>query len=388
MQVNTMRFAFHREEGACTSGLGRMGRALLACVLAIALVPVFPSAAHAVGVADAQAALDEAEARMQSIASEHDALQNEVDDLQARIDETAAQVLEAQQSVLDGQAALGKTAVYQYRGGSMESLMTLVLETEDFDAFLRNLSYLESVLQFQSDEVAAQQERVARFEAIADDLDFQKGEQEKKLAELEAKEAEAEQVVASAASQLQNAQAEETARLAALQQAADRMAAEQAAEQAATSDNATTVDREDVVPPSAPVQPNPDPVPDAGGSGSGGSGSGGGSSESGWKTGIASAYGGSTDPYTPNPGTTATGAVCDDWSMGVAVPMAWPNYRSYFGRTVEISYNGKTVYATVNDCGGMGGGSRSLDLQPGVWKAFGYSSCQAWGLRTVNYRFL
>ncbi len=370
------------------SGLGRWGRALLACVLAIALVPVFPSAARAVGVADAQAALDEAEARMQGIASEHDALQNEVDDLQARIDETAAQVLEAQQSVLDGQAALGKTAVYQYRGGSMESLMTLVLETEDFDAFLRNLSYLESVLQFQSDEVAAQQERVARFEAIADDLDFQKGEQEKKLAELEAKEAEAEQVVASAASQLQNAQAEETARLAALQQAADRMAAEQAAEQAATSDNATTVDREDVVPPSAPVQPNPDPVPDAGGSGSGGSGSGGGSSESGWKTGVASAYGGSTDPYTPNPGTTATGAVCDDWSMGVAVPMAWPNYRSYFGRTVEISYNGKTVYATVNDCGGMGGGSRSLDLQPGVWKAFGYSSCQAWGLRTVNYRFL
>lgn len=388
MQVTTMRFAFHREEGACLSGPGRWGWALLACVLAIALVPVFPSAARAVGVADAQAALDEAEARMQSIASEHDALQNEVDDLQARIDETAAQVLEAQQSVLDGQAALGKTAVYQYRGGSMESLMTLVLETEDFDAFLRNLSYLESVLQFQSDEVAAQQERVARFEAIADDLDFQKGEQEKKLAELEAKEAEAEQVVASAASQLQNAQAEETARLAALQQAADRMAAEQAAEQAATSDNATTVDREDVVPPSTPVQPNPDPVPDAGGSGSGGSGSGGGSSESGWKTGIASAYGGSTDPYTPNPGTTATGAVCDDWSMGVAVPMAWPQYWQYYGRTVEISYNGKTVYATVNDCGGMGGGSRSLDLQPGVWKAFGYSSCQAWGLRTVNYRFL
>ncbi len=47
-----------------------------------------------------------------------------------------------------------------------------------------------------------------------------------------------------------------------------------------------------------------------------------------------------------------------------------------------------TVLATVNDCGYMGGGSRSLDLQPGVWKAFGFSSCNDWGLRTVSYRFL
>ena len=31
------------------------------------------------------------------------------------------------------------------------------------------------------------------------------------------------------------------------------------------------------------------------------------------------------------------------------------------------------------------GGSRSLDLQPGVWKAFGFSSYLDWGLRTVNF---
>ena len=103
---------------------------------------------------------------------------------------------------------------------------------------------------------------------------------------------------------------------------------------------------------------------------------------------MASAYGGKTDPNTPNPGTTATGAVCNDSSMGVAVPMSLSGYRKLFGRTVEISYGGKTVYATVNDCGGLGGGSRALDLQPGVWKAFGFSSCKAWGLRTVSYRFL
>ena len=113
-----------------------------------------------------------------------------------------------------------------------------------------------------------------------------------------------------------------------------------------------------------------------------------GSVRAGWKTGAASAYGGSSDASTPNPGTTATGAICNDSSMGVAVPMSWPNYRSYLGRAVEIKYGGKTVIATVNDCGYMGGGSRALDLQPGVFKAFGFSTCQAWGVRTVSYRFL
>ena len=107
---------------------------------------------------------------------------------------------------------------------------------------------------------------------------------------------------------------------------------------------------------------------------------------SGWLSGTASAYGGSSDPGC---GTrTATGATVSDWSMGVAVPMSMPNYRSYLGRQVEISYGGKSVIATVNDCGGMGGGSRVLDLQPGVFKALGASTCNGWGLRTVKYRFL
>ena len=74
--------------------------------------------------------------------------------------------------------------------------------------------------------------------------------------------------------------------------------------------------------------------------------------------------------------------------MGVAIPKSWSNYRFYFGRAVEIKYGGKTVVATINDCGGLSGGARSLDLQPGVFKAFGFSTCQAWGVRTVSYRIL
>lgn len=342
-------------------------------------------------VDDAQATLEDAEAHMESIAGDYDALKQDVEELQARVDEISAQAMEAQQAVIEGRAALGKTAVHEYtNGGTSHSLVAMVLEAQSFSDLIRNLTYLDSIMQFHADEVEAQKERSAKYEKLIDDLNFQKDEQEKKLEELEAKRAEAETVLSEANSKLANAQSDQAARLEALKQKAEELAAADGATEPVIAENADTIAREDVVGSGTPVQPNPDPdppaptpapspepapepTPDPGIS---------------WSTGVASAYGGSTDPYTPNPGTTATGAVCDDNSMGVAIPMSWPNFRSYFGRTVEISYNGQTVLATVNDCGGMGGGSRSLDLQPGVWKAFGFSSCLDWGLRTVNYRFL
>ena len=269
----------------------------------------------------------------------------------------------------------------------------MVLEARSFSDLIRNLTYLDSIMQFHADEVEAQKERSAKYEKLIDDLNFQKDEQEKKLEELEAKRAEAETVLSQASSKLSNAQSDQAARLEALRQKAEgaggcrwrhraghrRECGYHSAARTLVDSNTPVQPNPDPNPPAPAPEPSPDPdpapspAPDPGIS---------------WSTGIASAYGGSTDPYTPNPGTTANGSVCDDNSMGVAIPMSWPNFRSYFGRTVEISYNGQTVLATVNDCGGMGGGSRSLDLQPGVWKAFGFSSCLDWGLRTVNYRFL
>lgn len=344
-------------------------------------------------VDDAQATLDDAEQRMESIAGDYEAIRQEADKLQASVDEITGQAMEAQQAVIEGRAALSKAAVYEYReGGSAHSLIALVLEAHDFSELARNLAYLDAVVRYHADEVEAQKERSAQYEKLIANLNFQKDEQEKKLSELEAKRAEAESVVSDANSKLANAQSDQASRLEALRQKAEELAAADGATQPVIDENATTIAREDVVDPNTTVQPNPDPEPPApeptpepdSGSDSGEMPDPGIS----WSTGIASAYGGSSDPYTPNPGTTANGSVCDDNSMGVAIPMSWPNYRSYFGRTVEISYNGQTVLATVNDIGGMGGGSRSLDLQPGVWKAFGFSSCLDWGLRTVSYRFL
>ena len=108
-------------------------------------------------------------------------------------------------------------------------------------------------------------------------------------------------------------------------------------------------------------------------------------STAGWKSGVASAYGGSTDPGCGS--ITANGSRVTESSMGVAIPLAWGR-RDLLGHKVMISYGGKTVTATINDLGGMGGGSRALDLQPGVWRAFGFNSCNSWGIRTVKYKIL
>lgn len=374
---------------------------LLAALLACGLVPFAPRAAGADevdeaavaeaerAVEEAQGALDGAESNRQGIAADHEALVKEVADLQKRIDETTAQALEAQQEVIDGRAALAKAAVYEYRGGSAQSLVKLLLEAESLDELVRNLVYLSSVVQYQVDEVEAQKERSARFDALMEDLNAQKDEQDRKLAELEEKKVQAEQTVSDASTKLQGAQGEYASMVEELQRKIEEAEAQGSAPAepvAVDESNTNTVRPGDQMTDVAP-DPSPSPAPD-GGSGSDPAPEPAPDPGAGWSTGIASAYGGSTDPYTPNPGTTATGAVCDDWSMGVAVPMAWPRYWQYYGRTVEISYGGMTVLATVNDCGYMGGGSRVLDLQPGVWKAFGFSSCNDWGLRTVSYRFL
>ena len=103
----------------------------------------------------------------------------------------------------------------------------------------------------------------------------------------------------------------------------------------------------------------------------------------GWIETIARAYGGSTDSSCSS--STATGEVIDDFSMGVSIPISWPNYYTYFGRSIEINYNGTIVLAKVNDCGSLGDGI-SLGLQPGIFRTLGFGSCNEWGTRQVSYR--
>lgn len=357
--------------------------------LALALSMTLPATgavreAHADELSDAQAVLFQASAELDSLNKEYDALQAQLSGLDSQINETTQKVQDAQQKMLEGRETLSGSILSQYKGDGSLSLVNIVLSSEDISEFTKNLTYYSSIQEDQAQKVAEQEQLRDTFSSALGELDTQRDEQQKLIDEAEQKKSQAEKVVSDASAKVSSIKEEQAqAQLAALQaQAAEMQKKEEGKQQAASNASQpnsnwnTNTDR------------NPSANTNSSSNSNNSSNSNSGSVSAGWRTGVASAYGGSSDASTPNPGTTATGAICNDSSMGVAVPMSWPNYRSYLGRAVEIKYGGKTVIATVNDCGSMGGGSRALDLQPGVFKAFGFSTCQAWGVRTVSYRFL
>ena len=348
--------------------------------------------AYADEVSDAQNALSAAEARMSQIASEHEALVKQAEELQEQIDEATQGVMDAQAAAQAGRNKLGVYATQEYKTGGI-SLIKVLLESQSISDLVNNMQYFDAIQEDQARQIAEQKQLEATFNDALDDLNKKKDEQVKAISDAEAKQTEAQQVVAQATAHLSDAQAAaEAARLAELQKQAEALKAQQEAqsqtEQASAEESKGAAEKAEESGNSAAS--NSGNQSSSGSSNSSNSSSSNNSNSSntssGWQSGVVSAYGSTSD------GTlgahTATGAVVSESSMGVAVPMSMPNYRSYFGRSVEISYGGRTVVAVVNDCGGLGGGSRALDLQPGVWKALGASSCFDWGVRTVSYRFL
>ncbi len=369
---------------------------LLAGVLSAGSL-TFASAAPAYAdeVSDAQNALSAAEARMSQIASEHEALVKQAEELQQQIDEATQGVMDAQSAAQAGRNKLGIYATQEYKTGGI-SLIKVLLESQNISDLVNNMQYFDAIQEDQARQIAEQKQLEATFNDALDDLNKKKDEQVKAISDAEAKQAEAQQVVTQASAHLSDAQAAaEAARLAELQKQAEALRAQQQAqsqaEQTSTEESKGAAEKAEESGNSAASNSgnqssNSSSSESNSSNSSSNNSNSSNSSASGWQSGVVSAYGSTSD------GTlgarTATGAIVSESSMGVAVPMSMPNYRSYFGRSVEISYGGRTVVAVVNDCGGLGGGSRALDLQPGVWKALGASSCFDWGVRTVSYRFL
>ena len=303
--------------------------------------------------------------------------------------------MDAQAAAQTGRNKLGIYATQEYKTGGI-SLIKVLLESQSISDLVNNMQYFDAIQEDQARQIAEQKQLEATLNDALDDLNKKKDEQVKAISDAEAKQTEAQQVVAQATAHLSDAQAAaEAARLAELQKQAEALKAQQEAqsqtEQAPAEESkgaaekrrnlATALRRIPATNLQAArradratrtVQARTTPIPR-----------------------IRAPRVGSLALFPPTAqramarcAHTATGAIVSESSMGVAVPMSMPNYRSYFGRSVEISYGGRTVVAVVNACGGLGGGSRALDLQPGVWKALGASSCFDWGVRTVSYRFL
>lgn len=298
-----------------------------ACLAASPLVAAVPSLAPTVASADE---LDDTIREAESLAGEIEKIDGELDASKARISKLNGKIAAGQERQGKLRGYLARHVKETYKAGGPVNLLALALSSDSISQFAEMVRYAQSISDMYGDALAEQEDEQERLESEYAEIVTAKDGQERKLDDLKSKKAELDGKVARLKKEKSDA---------AMKAAA---AAESASSAAAAT--AKAFDSGDT---------------------------------SGWLSGTASAYGGSSDPGC---GTrTATGAAVSDWSMGVAVPMSMPGYRSYLGRQVEISYGGKSVIATVNDCGGMGGGSRVLDLQPGVFKALGASTCNGWG---------
>lgn len=301
-----------------------------------ALVPIVASA-------DTSSDLHEATEELQELTGELKSAETDVENARQAMADNATELRETQDKLASLRSRIEEIVVMSYKDGWSGSPVINVIRVGDIGALARTLADASQVRERLSADMAEQTSLSERRQRQADELSRLADDAQARLDELTDRKEELD----AKASELRVRSQEE-------RDAARRKAASTAIDAASlTSSSASTF------------------VTDPSGDG--------------WTDGVASAYGGSSDPGTGS--TTADGSTVSDWSMGVAIPLAWGR-RDLLGRQVEISYGGKSVIATINDLGGMGGGSRSLDLQPGVFKALGASTCDAWGIRTVQYRIL
>lgn len=359
---------------SATSTSRKSGFARIACVAGLTAVlvggsclGVAPCSAYA-ATAQTETELAALTQQVNSAATTYQQATDRVNELNEQISEMADEILDFEQNKLPEQQQKASDAaanLYKLHVAS-PNVMSMLLNSASLGDLITQGKYLTTI---QDDNTA----ELERLNAMHEEL-------EAKMEELSSAKDEAEQEQQKASEALtsaQSAQAQMAAR-AQSEDAAEAEAARKAAEEAA----ATTAQMQQQG--SVSNSNGSSQGSNAGSAGSGSStqqpsGTGGSSSgttsTSSWKSGVASYYG-IGDGFMG--GTTASGAIVTESSMGVAmlnVPL---------GTYVEISYGGRSVIAVVNDRGSYVHG-RVIDMQPAVARALGFLSV---GVGTVQYRFL
>lgn len=359
---------------SATSTSRKSGFARIACVAGLTAVlvggsclGVAPCSAYA-ATAQTETELAALTQQVNSAATTYQQATDRVNELNEQISEMADEILDFEQNKLPEQQQKASDAaanLYKLHVAS-PNVMSMLLNSASLGDLITQGKYLTTI---QDDNTA----ELERLNAMHEELEAKMEELSSAKDEAEQEQQKASEALASA----QSAQAQMAAR-AQSEDAAEAEAARKAAEEAA----ATTAQMQQQG--SVSNSNGSSQSSNAGSAGSGSStqqpsGTGGSSSgttsTSSWKSGVASYYG-IGDGFMG--GTTASGAIVTESSMGVAmlnVPL---------GTYVEISYGGRSVIAVVNDRGPYVHG-RVIDMQPAVARALGFLSV---GVGTVQYRFL
>lgn len=326
--------------------------------------------ARAATVDELQAKVDQSVQAYDDATAEVNDLQAKIEDSQAKIDEVNAQLPQQRKLAEDSLRSL-----YKMHQGT-PGLVSLLLSSDNFSDFLTTYHYIETVQNAQVDDV----EKLAKMEG---DLESAQQTLQASKTAADQKQQDAADAMAQAQSELdelnRQIEAQKAAEAAAAAKAAEEAAAQAAAQQqqeqeAAASAAAQTQAQTQAQANQSSSNPQPSNPSATDGSEVKDDGE--------WMIGSASAY----SPESNTGGNaTASGEILSESSVSVAVPAS---QRYLLGRTVQIRWSGKTVNAKVTDTGGFAAYGRVLDLAPGVYKAFGFSSASAWGVRVVQYRFL
>ena len=224
--------------------------ATLACVLGLGLA--------APAYADTASDLAAARTKLEQIGTQTQQIYDELATQTQALDQTAGEITQKQQEIADGQAKLSNYVAGEYKTGGL-SLLQVLTGVDDLGDMLNRLFYYGKV----SDKQA---QTIQEVKELKQELTDKQAEQEKNVAatqkkvdELNAQQAEAQNVVNSLDSQLQAELAAEAEANAALQAGINASTAEKAT---VSSDTAGTTENTPAPTPAPTPQPStPTPAP-------------------------------------------------------------------------------------------------------------------------------
>lgn len=233
----------HRNMARCAA------TATLACVLGLGLA--------APAYADTASDLAAARAKLEQIGTQTQQIYDELATQTQALDQTAGEITQKQQEIADGQAKLSTYVAGEYKTGGL-SLLQVLTGVDDLSDMLNRLFYYGKV----SDKQA---QTIQEVKELKQQLTDKQAEQEKNVAttqkkvdELNAQQAEAQNVVNSLDSQLQAELAAEAEANAALQAGINASTAERAT---VSNETAGTTENNDGNKGGGSNQPTPAPTP-------------------------------------------------------------------------------------------------------------------------------
>ena len=309
---------------------------------------------------------------------QYDQAQQELDSLQQQIDDNEARIEEIEDQLPELKANASNAIATSYKiHQDQNSLLALLLSADTFNDFITQLAYLNHIVgnatNDMNDLVAAQQELTQKQA----ELSQQKADEEAKVqAAKDAYDSANAAIEAAKEKAMENAAAQEAAyeaEQAKGQQDATVTEIQEATQDSSSDSSAQTSTQAQETSSQSQQQDtsSQSSAPQASAPASSSSSSSSAAQAANYTYVEASMYGeGDGLMY----GTTASGDTLTPTSMGVAMK-TMP-----LGTIIEITYNGRTVTAVVNDRGPYSG-NRQIDMQPAVASALGFS-----GVGTVGYR--